>query len=346
MTEFPNKKPISKRRKMLKQTKKIDLVNLNTFEDKKNSFSYDVLIGLSKEQKSIPSIYFYDKKGSEIFEKICDLEEYYQTRTEAGILKLYAETIADNTLEDVDIIELGSGSSEKTKILLEAFIAKNNFVDYYPIDISDKFLLKTAQKLSENYPQLYIYPIAGRYDEGLEYIFSKKTDSPKLVLWLGSSIGNLNQSESIAFLSNLSRLFRKDDRLLIGMDLKKDTIILEKAYNDSLDVTADFNLNLLTRINNELGGEFDLNDFEHRAVYNQDKGRIEMHLVSKIHQNIFIKALNKTFEFKKGEYIHTENSHKYNKGDIDELAQKSGFIVSNHWTDNDKLFSLNEFKIK
>ncbi len=326
---------------------KIELISLKSDDLKSEHFAKDILYGLSKKQKTIPPLYFYDKKGSEIFENICDLDEYYQTRAETQILQKFSEKIAANSRSNTDIIELGSGSSVKTKILLDAFILKNGFADYFPIDISGKFLLESSQLLSESLPELNINPIAARYNAGLEYIFNKKLKSPKLVLWLGSSIGNLNKDESTSFLRNIYSIFKGNDRILIGMDLKKDRQILENAYDDSLNVTADFNLNLLSRINSELAGRFDLSKFKHIAIYNENKGGIEMHLVSLTVQDVFIGALNKTFYFEKDEYIHTENSYKYNFEDILNLAKGSGFKLINHWLDDRNLFSLNEFiKIK
>ncbi len=322
---------------------KIELISLKSDNLKSEHFANDILDGLSKKQKTIPSIYFYDKKGSEIFENICYLDEYYQTRAEAQILEKFSEKIATNSSKDTDIIELGSGSSVKTRILLDAYILKNGYVNYFPIDISGKFLLESSQLLSESLPGLNINPIAARYNAGLEYIFSKNDKSPKLVLWLGSSIGNLNKDESTSFLRNINSIFKENDRILIGMDLKKDRQTLENAYNDSLNITAEFNLNLLSRINSELSGQFDLSNFKHRAVYNEEKGKIEMHLVSLTKQDVFIGALNKSFHFEKDEYIHTENSYKYNFEDILNLAKDSGFKLTNHWLDDKNLFSLNEF---
>ena len=327
----------------MKATNKINLIQLSTDIQTNNLFLQDIDKGLSAVQKQIPSVYFYDKKGSELFEQICTLDEYYQTRTETKILKKYSTHIANSCTPDTDIIELGSGSSTKTKILLEAFLKKNGNATYYPIDISAKFLLESSKQLSNSLNKLNIKPIAGRYKNGLEYIFNLNPHTPKLVIWLGSSIGNLSRHDSVIFLQSIYSIFNTGDKLLIGMDLKKDIKVLLEAYNDNKGITAAFNKNLLLRINTELGGEFDLNLFEHRAIYNKIEGRIEMHLISKVNQNIFIKALDKSFHFEKQEYIHTENSYKYNLKEIDEMSKKAGFKFEYHRLDNKKLFSLNEF---
>ncbi len=331
----------------MEQTLDIKLIKIKSSPEIKTGFVEDIKTGLSSRQKNIPSVYFYDKKGSELFEKICNLEEYYQTRTESDIIVDHAEEIALNSPDIRDIVELGSGSSIKTKILLESFLKYKSYINYYPIDVSEEILLESAKNLSEIYPDLHIFPVAERYNPALQFIFDKYPDSAKSVIWLGSSIGNMDRNESVFFLKTLNDLFGNKDRLIIGMDLKKDITILENAYNDSKGITADFNLNLLNRINTELDGEFILSNFYHRAVYNKREGRIEMHLVSKIKQDVFISGLNQKFHFEKDEYIHTENSYKYNLKDIKKLASKSGFRLINHWTDKNNLFSLNEFvKIK
>lgn len=332
-----------KKMEMDQSQNKINLIRIKSSAETINRFAQDVKKGLSAKQKSIPAVYFYDQKGSELFEKICGLEEYYQTRKESQIILDHAEEIALNSSEIADIIELGSGSSIKTKILLESFLIHNNSINYFPIDVSEEILYESAKNLNEIYTDLYIFPVADRYIAGLKYIYDTHPDSAKLLIWLGSSIGNLDRNESINFLKNMSNLFGNKDRLLIGMDLKKDADFLESAYNDSKGITAEFNLNLLNRINDELKGEFIISNFYHRAVYNKKAGRIEMHLVSKIKQDVYIGSLDQKFHFDKDEYIHTENSYKYDLKDIKNLASRSGFRLINHWTDDNQLFSLNEF---
>lgn len=323
--------------------REINLIKIRNDQVKKEYFARDIKKGLSTEQKYIPSVYFYDKKGSILFEEICDLVEYYQTRTEASILREYSKKIAEDLPSNVDIIELGSGSSVKTKILLEAFLNKNKKVRYFPIDISGKFLLETAHKLIDSYSNIDIKPIAGQYENGLKYIYKTYPNSQKTILWLGSSIGNMDTDESLSFMKHAYRLFSKKDKMFIGMDLKKDIDVLERAYNDAKGVTAEFNLNLLNRINSELGGEFKINNFSHRAIYNNNNSRIEMHLVCTNTHKVKINDLDMIVKFNKGEYIHTENSHKYSIKDIDKLASDSGFKVRSQMLDKNNLFSLNEF---
>jgi len=291
-------------------------------------FAEDIKEGLSKSQKSIPCVYFYDARGSELFELICSLPEYYPTRTEASILRNCADEMAA-FFNDINIIELGSGSSVKTRILIDAFIKQNGETTYRPIDVSKSILQQSAENLEGIFSDLNVIPFTGFYEDGLQNSISEENEQD-LILWLGSSIGNL---ERCSF-------------FLIGIDLRKDKKILEDAYNDSQGITADFNKNLLSRINAELGADFNLDYFDHSAVYNEEQGRIEMRLVcSKDHQ-IYINTLDEEFSFAAGESIHTENSYKYSLEEIDNLARGVGFNLDKQWIDDDNLFSLNLFSIK
>lgn len=307
-----------------------------------SSFTGDVGRGLSGSPKHLDCRYFYDYEGSILFEAICGLPEYYQTRTERGILEKNAGEIIGGLPGDVVLVELGSGSSVKTTIIIEALLEKNGSASYTPIDISRSMLEESATQLRARYDGLEIVSIAAEYTEGLARLreFDKR---PELILWLGSSIGNFERDGAVAFLKGITAGLTSRDRLLIGFDLVKDLEVLKKAYNDSRGVTAAFDLNLLARINRELGGEFDIDSFEHTAEYNTEKDRIEMYLVSKRDQDVPIESLNRTFHFDKGERIHTENSHKYTQAAIEEIADEVGLHIIRQWNDPRDWFNLTLF---
>ena len=309
-------------------------------------FTKEVIKGLSKKRKRLNPTLFYDQKGSELFEQICLQPEYYLTVTEYKIiieninslLQLY-----DN--KEVCIVELGSGSSKKTKILLKYFLEKQNgSLHYFPIDISKTFLYKSCLKLQNDLPKIITHPIASDYLDGLEKVVTKFINSQnnipnnKLILFLGSSLGNFEPKDALTFLQNLREKMNKQDSLLIGFDLQKKKNILEAAYNDLEGITAKFNLNVLERINKETGGDFNLNNFSHLAYYNEAKNRIEMHLISKNKQKV--KINNQIFEFEKGESILTEYSYKYSLQSIEELANKSNFKVKRNFLDKSKWFNI------
>ena len=307
-----------------------------------NNFSDDVKKGLTSEYKYLPFVYFYDQIGSQLFEKICELPEYYLTRTETVILEANADDIASTFTERTVLVELGSGSSVKTRILIEAFLERQSLDHYMPIDVSQQMLEESSCFLLKEYPDLKINAIAARYNEGIDQL-NIKTDQQNLITWLGSSIGNFDRSEVTALLQHIQKIMLPGDRLLIGIDLQKDKTILENAYNDAQGITAEFNLNLLIHINRELGGNFNLENFDHQAVYNEEIGRIEMYLVSNIDQKVFITELDLEVLFKANEIIHTENSFKYSLDDIDMLAEETGLYVEQQWFDSEQLFSLNLF---
>jgi len=310
-------------------------------------FAKEVMNGLCKKRKKLNPTLFYDQKGSELFEQICMQPEYYLTVTEYKIiieninllLKLY-----DN--KEVCIVELGSGSSKKTKILLNYFLEKQNGnLHYFPIDISQEFLYKSSLNLQSDLPKVIIHPIASDYFGGLEIVtkFLNSQDTipnNKIILFLGSSLGNFKPKDAIIFLRNIREKVNKEDSLLIGFDLQKKKNILEAAYNDVEGITAKFNLNILERINKELDGEFNLKNFEHLAYYNQFKNRIEMHLISKVKQKVRINKLNQVFVFEEGETILTEYSYKYNLKSIEELANSSNFKVEKNFLDKNEWFNL------
>ncbi|MBC8548744.1 MAG: L-histidine N(alpha)-methyltransferase [Candidatus Brocadiales bacterium] len=307
-----------------------------------NKFSEDVKIGLTSESKYLPFVYFYDHIGSQLFEQICELPEYYLTRTETDILATNADGIASQFAEETVLVELGSGSSTKTRILIEAFLDRQNLAHYTPIDVSHKMLEESSYSLLEAYPDLEINAIAARYNEGIDHL-NIQTDQQNLITWLGSSIGNFDRSEVTTFLRHIQEIMLPNDRFLVGIDLQKDKTIIEKAYNDKQGITAEFNLNLLTHVNRELGGDFVLENFEHKAIYNEEIGRIEMYLISNIHQKAFISELDLEVSFTANETIHTENSFKYSLDDINTLAEETGLYVEQQWFDAEQLFSLNLF---
>jgi L-histidine N-alpha-methyltransferase len=312
--------------------------------DSVQQFAEDVRAGLGKTPKSLPCIYFYDETGSKIFEQICRQPEYYCTRAEGEILQTHACDIAAHCCDPVQIVELGSGSSAKTRILLEAFVEAKIQTTYVPIDVSPEILSEGADRLRKVFPFLVIKPIAARYEDGLEKLDSR--NEPVLLLWLGSSIGNYERTSAKRFLGRLRRQLTAGDSLLLGVDLIKDVSELEAAYNDRAGVTAAFNLNVLERINRELGGTFNPEQFEHDAVFNTAEGRIEMYLISRCRQQVQIEALDMTIQFSRGERIHTENSYKYHPEEIAGLGEAISANLVHQWFDARKRFSLNLFDIK
>jgi dimethylhistidine N-methyltransferase len=239
-----------------------------------------------------------------------------------------------------EVVELGSGDARKTRILLEAMLRRDGRLRYVPIDISTAALDAAARELRAEYPALEVVPVAAEYESALARLFAA-ADRPKLVLWLGSSIGNLGRAEAAAFLSRVRETLAPADRLLVGIDLRKDRGTLERAYDDSAGVTARFNRNLLVRVNRELGGGFDVAAFRHRAEYRDDVGRVEMHLVSERDVTVPIARLGLDVRFAEGEAIHTENCHKYSPAEIADLAKGARLALESHWLDSRALFSVN-----
>jgi len=304
------------------------------------TFRQDVLQGLSLEQKRLSSVYFYDEQGSQLFEQICDLDEYYLTGKETEILERSAAEIIQRLPTETHFIELGSGSSTKTRILLKAALKQFSTLRYSPIDVSYEILASTAQELQQRFPRLNIEPFSGLYEAGLEYFLGTQ-HTPSLIMWLGSSIGNLTRLEAVNFLQIMGQLLSPDDSVLVGIDLRKEATILEPAYTDAAGITAAFNLNLLTRINTTLGGHFQLDNFRHAAFYNAQMGRVEMYLVSQIEQDVAIDALGRIFHFGATERILTEYSHKYSLTEIKNLAEQAGYMLQQQWLDAKGWFSLN-----
>ncbi len=305
-----------------------------------DSFSGDVRAGLSSRPKALKPKYFYDALGSQLFEAICLLPEYYLTRAEAEIFERHSAEIIAELPRPISIVELGSGSSVKTRYLIEASLARQGELLYQPLDISATILEQSAEKLLREYPKLRI---AGQVcDYTRNFAITERRDGEKvLVLFLGSNIGNYTPGEAQALLGSIRRAQRPGDGLLLGVDLKKSAAILEPAYDDALGVTAAFNLNLLERINRELGADFDLKRFAHRAFFNEAAGRVEIYLVSRAAQAVNIRSLGLTVEFQAGETIHTENSYKYDLAQLASLAEEAGFKPAKTWFDSEKRFSCN-----
>jgi L-histidine Nalpha-methyltransferase len=287
--------------------------------------------GLSAPQKSLPTRYLYDTSGSELFEKITQLPEYYLTRCEQSIFEDCAPEIVAAAGENIALVEFGSGSSKKTRLLMEAALERQEELEYVPIDISTEFLRKASETLLRDYPRLSVTALAAEYFDAAEGL--PDLDRPRLILFLGSNIGNLTNSEAVDFLARLRKRMTADDRLLVGIDLVKEPSIIEAAYNDGQGVTAEFNKNLLRRLNKELQARFDLDRFTHRAPYLEDEGRVEMRLYSMADQEVLIDAVGKTYTFAEGEFIHTEWSHKYTLGRFEALAGEARLEIAEHWLD-------------
>jgi len=309
----------------------------STVQDQESEFYTQVISGLTSENKYLPSKYFYDKKGSALFEQICKLDEYYPTDSEVSIMESKIEEIADVIESHVQLIELGSGSSMKTRILLENC---TDLAMYVPVDISGAFLQIVAKKLHDDYPDLTIHPVAADYTSPFK-IPESDTVKKRVVYFPGSTIGNFTSRRASAFLKTVGETLMPGDGLLIGVDLKKDVGILEAAYNDSKGITAEFNKNILTRINRETGANFDLEQFRHRAFYNAAEGRVEMHLESLTAQTVQINGTR--ISFNEGETIHTENSHKYTVDEFEEIAGDN-FRRVKTWTDERDYFSVHYFE--
>lgn len=300
----------------------------------------DVRRGLSTQPKRFLPKYFYDQLGSQLFEAICLLPEYYLTRAENEILDHYADEIVAAVSGNITLMEMGSGSASKTRLLIEALLRKQSELLFIPVDISASALDSSSRILLQSYPQLRVEAYAADYFVGLAEL-AKKELGRTLALFLGSNISNFDPDEALKFLRALRQVLGAGDALLLGADLKKDKSVLEAAYNDALGVTAAFNLNVLARINRELGGDFDLRAFQHRAFYNEELGRVEIYIESTREQTVKIGELEMEVKFHEGEQIHTENSYKYDRNDIARLASATGFVHERTWLDVEERFSSN-----
>ncbi len=295
----------------------------------------EVLEGLRQPIKRLPYKLFYDERGSRLYEKITGLDEYYPTRTEIGIMRANIAEMVALIGPGCLLIEYGSGSSEKTRILLDNL---EDMAGYVPVDISRNHLLQAAGDLAVEYPELEIRPVYADYTVHLDLPSVAKPVERRVVYFPGSTIGNFDHDEAVAFLQRIAENGEPGDGLLLGADLKKDPAIIEAAYNDAAGVTAEFNLNMLRHLNRKLGTDFDLEGFEHEAVYNKDEGRIEMHLVSLADQRVRVNG--EIIPFAEGETIWTESSYKYSREQIADLASRAGFEVEKIWTDAEGLFSV------
>lgn len=308
-------------------------------EDTRNGFALDVLIGLTESPKRLSSKYFYDARGSRLFQEIMELPEYYLTQCEIEILKRHRDELAAHVADRrFNLIELGPGDARKTRLLLDEFLELNLDFRYVPIDISESAMQELLDTLNSEYPGLEINGLVSDYLHALNWI--KQFDSrTNLVLFLGSNIGNFNAKASRVFLRSLWSALNQDDLLLIGFDLKKDMDLLLKAYNDSRGVTSEFNYNLLRRINRELGGDFDLRKFRHFGTYNVFSGAMESYLVSLERQSVSVREIGQSFQFDPWEPIHTEYSYKYLESDICKLAAETGFLIQTQFYDSRAYFT-------
>lgn len=293
----------------------------------------EVLQGLQKPQKTLPSKYFYDKRGSELFEQICELDEYYPTRTELSIMRENMDEITDQLGAKIQLIELGSGSSLKTRLLISHLKELHSYV---PVDISEDFLADVAENIQAEYPSLNVIPVAADYTQPFE-LPETDLDTRRIAYYPGSTIGNFTKEQAAEFIALIGGLVGENGGLLIGFDLLKNKETLIEAYDDAKGVTAEFNKNILWRINRELDANFDPDAFEHKAIFNEDKSRIEMHLVSQKDQVVDI--MGTAIHFSKGETIHTENSHKYSLESFREITAPH-FHPIKTWTDEDEMFAV------
>ncbi len=301
-----------------------------------------VLAGLSAKRKHLPPWLFYDADGSRLFEEITRLPEYYLTAREHAIFSRHAaEMIAAAAGVEalpLSVVELGAGSASKTLVLLRALIASQGRATYLPVDVSESALEWAAKNVRAALPTIEVQPICAEITQ--EKLLDLPEEGRRLALYIGSSIGNFDPEEAIELLQWLRSQLQPADALLLGTDMVKDTAPLLAAYNDKAGVTVAFNKNILTRINRELGANFALDDFEHRAVWNAEASRMEMHLDSRRSQTVHIASLDRSFQFKRGESIHTESSYKFTPEAVEEILLKSGFTLEQSWYDADRWFGV------
>lgn len=300
----------------------------------------DVLQGLQSPVKWLSSMYFYDERGSQLFDEICELPEYYPTRTELGIMEQYAGAIAELLGPRVMLMEFGSGSSMKIRILLRHM---DDLAAYVPVEISREHLLNSARRLQEAFPHIEILPVCADFTQDFEPPDAAHPPLRNVVYFPGSTIGNFDPDDALDLLRRMAHLANDGGGVLIGVDLEKDPELLERAYNDDAGVTAAFNLNILERLNRELGADFDLSRFRHEAVWNPQRHRIEMHLVSEADQAVTIRGHH--IQFAKGETIHTESSYKFTYERFANLAAQAGLTVEEIWTDDKQMFSVQYLRV-
>jgi dimethylhistidine N-methyltransferase len=303
-----------------------------------STIARDVLAGLTATPKTLPPRLFYDDAGSRLFEQITGLPEYYLTRTERGILEQNASEIMRAAGTPLTLIELGAGTAAKTEVLIEALLKRQLQAVFYPIDVSESALRVAEEALEARFAALQVRPLIGDYSAGLSQL--SRIAGRKLVLYIGSSIGNYEPEEAAELLNNIRRSLSAGDALLLGTDMAKDESTLLAAYNDSQGITARFNLNILARINRELGADFDLAAFRHKALWNRQASRMEMHLESLRAQTVRIADLDLAINFKKGETIHTENSYKFTDKMVRDVVADGSFLLERTWTDDQKWFAV------
>lgn len=309
-----------------------------------DNFAADVLLGLSSTPKRIQSKYFYDDIGSELFQKITQQPEYYLTRKEFEILESVQNTLPDLIKEkEIDIVELGVGDGHKSKLVIDGFLQSGVKVHFYPIDISEKAMHLLGENIQEQ-DDFKMHGIVADYFDGLRYV-REISQNKQLALLLGSNIGNYTREQAGEFFQRLWRILNHDDYALVGFDLKKDISVLTSAYNDPKGYTKQFNLNLLTRINNELGANFELSQFQHFGAYNPLLGAMESYLVSLAKQEVYIEKIKKTFVFQEFEPMHLEYSYKYLEKDIEMVSNFSGFETLQHFKDQESYFVDSLWKV-
>lgn len=310
-------------------------VTLRDYHPRRDTLRDEVLEGLRAEQKTLPCKYFYDERGSALFDAICELPEYYLTRTELGIMETHVAAMAAALGPQLLLVEPGSGSSVKTRLLLDHL---HRPVAYVPVDISRAHLISAADRLNQLYPDLEVLPVCADFNQPFEIPATRRRAHRGAVYFPGSTIGNFEPQAAVQLLHRLQRLAGPEGALLLGADLRKDRAVLENAYNDAAGVTAEFNLNILKRLNRELSADFDLAGFRHRAVYNEPEGCIEMHLISRSAQSVTVAG--EAFDFAEGEVILTERSYKYSPELLASLAAKAGLRVEQMWMDDRRYFSV------
>jgi dimethylhistidine N-methyltransferase len=295
----------------------------------------DIIAGLSSDPRTLPCKYFYDERGAALFRKICELPEYYITRTEIDILDKHRAEIASQLGPNIELIGLGTGAGTKTRILIEAL---KRPAAYIPVDISEKQLRKSTAFFGKIFADLEILPVCADYLQPVVLPSPRHKPARNVVYFPGSTIGNFEPKEALEFLRRIANVSGRGGGLLIGVDLQKDQSVIEAAYNDSAGVTAQFNLNLLARLNREVGADFDLRQWRHRAIYNSETGRIEMYLISLPDQTVHIG--DRGFHFRAGEKILTEHSYKHTPERFIALAGQAGFDFVKLWTDDARLFGV------
>lgn len=317
---------------MTQESNELELLDLHPA---RKDMLADVLIGLQSDEKWLSSMYFYDERGSRLFDDICELPEYYPTRTELSIMEANIGEMCDLLGPHAMLVEFGSGSSLKTRILLEHM---DDLAAYVPVEISRDHLMNSAEELHGKFPGLEILPVCADFTQGFDLPVPSHPPLRNIVYFPGSTIGNFDPEDALALLKHMARIGGNGGGVLIGVDIEKDAATLERAYNDSAGVTAQFNLNILERLNRELGANFDLSAFTHKAIWNAQRHRIEMHLVSHCTQTVTIRG--EQFTFTSGETIHTESSYKFTLQRFANLAAQAGLSVEHVWTDEKKMFSV------